>query len=155
MLVLSRKLKQEIQIGDDIKITVLKIKGNTVRLGIEAPRDIHIVRGEIPRKSDVVGSASTTESQEPQDGETVSIADFTVVFTNDDQPSTKMDLLPFEASKDEASMQTKACQTEAFSTGVAVSKASKNSNSIQYRDQLPKVLQHNRLKEIVNQLTSK
>ena len=39
MLVLSRKQHQDIVIGDDIKITVLKVKGNTVRLGIEAPRD--------------------------------------------------------------------------------------------------------------------
>ena len=55
MLVLSRKLKEEILIGENIKITVLKVKGNTIRLGIEAPRDVHVLRGEIPKKSEVVG----------------------------------------------------------------------------------------------------
>ena len=48
MLVLSRKLQQEIMIGDNIKVTVLKVKGNTVRLGIEAPRSVRVVRGELP-----------------------------------------------------------------------------------------------------------
>ncbi len=47
MLVLTRKLDESIQIGDDIKITVLRIKGNTIRLGIEAPRDVRVVRSEL------------------------------------------------------------------------------------------------------------
>ncbi len=55
MLVLSRKPEQEIYIGENIKITVLRVKGNTIRLGIDAPRDVHVLRGEIPRKSDVIG----------------------------------------------------------------------------------------------------
>ena len=52
MLVLSRKQNQEILIGDEIKITVLKSKGNTVRLGIEAPPHIRIARGELPPLND-------------------------------------------------------------------------------------------------------
>lgn len=47
MLVLSRKSNQEIMIGDDIQITVLQVKGNTIRLGIQAPSDVRIMRGEI------------------------------------------------------------------------------------------------------------
>ncbi len=47
MLVLSRKQNQEIVIGDGIKITVLKIKGNTIRLGIDAPKDVKVIRGEL------------------------------------------------------------------------------------------------------------
>ena len=43
MLVLSRKQNQEIIIGDNIKITVVKMKGNTVRLGIEAPREVNVL----------------------------------------------------------------------------------------------------------------
>jgi carbon storage regulator CsrA len=70
MLVLTRKQNQEILIGDNVKITVLKIKGNTVRLGIEAPRDVNVLRGELPRKE------SSVESEVPQ------IAEFTVVFSN-------------------------------------------------------------------------
>ena len=48
MLVLSRKLSQQITIGSSITITILKVKGNTVRVGIEAPRDVRIIRAELP-----------------------------------------------------------------------------------------------------------
>ena len=47
MLVLSRKLSQQIVIGQDIRITVLKIDRNQVRIGIEAPRDVCILRKEL------------------------------------------------------------------------------------------------------------
>ena len=47
MLVLTRKTDEEILIGDDIKITLVRVKGNTVRLGIDAPREIRVVRGEL------------------------------------------------------------------------------------------------------------
>jgi len=47
MLVLTRKLNESLRIGDDIKITVLRVKGNTVRIGIEAPRDVRVVRSEL------------------------------------------------------------------------------------------------------------
>lgn len=47
MLVLSRKQKQQIKIGDDVVLTVLQVKGNTVRLGIEAPKEVHVIRGEL------------------------------------------------------------------------------------------------------------
>ena len=49
MLVLTRKLEEQIRIGDDIIISILRVKGNTVRIGIEAPREIRVVRGELPR----------------------------------------------------------------------------------------------------------
>ncbi|QDS95385.1 hypothetical protein FF011L_41810 [Roseimaritima multifibrata] len=47
MLVLSRKLNEKIQLGDNITVTVLRIQGNTIRLGIEAPREVRVVRGEL------------------------------------------------------------------------------------------------------------
>lgn len=47
MLVLTRKLDESIRIGDDIKVTILRIKGNTIRVGIEAPRDVRVVRSEL------------------------------------------------------------------------------------------------------------
>ena len=47
MLVLSRKLSQQILIGSDIAITVVKIEGNQVRLGIEAPPGVSILRQEL------------------------------------------------------------------------------------------------------------
>ncbi len=47
MLVLSRKRDQSIIVGDAIKITVVDVRGDTVQLGIEAPREIGIYREEI------------------------------------------------------------------------------------------------------------
>ncbi len=52
MLVLTRKSQDSIRIGDHIKVTVLRIKGNTVRIGVEAPEDVRIVRGELPHFGD-------------------------------------------------------------------------------------------------------
>lgn len=47
MLVLSRKSNEQILVGDFIKITVLGIQGNQVRLGFEAPNDVAILRAEL------------------------------------------------------------------------------------------------------------
>jgi carbon storage regulator CsrA len=47
MLVLTRKVSEQILIGDDIKITLVRVRGNSVRVGIEAPREVRVVRGEI------------------------------------------------------------------------------------------------------------
>ena len=47
MLVLSRKKNEQIHLGDDITVTVVDIRGDKVRLGITAPRDVSIHRGEI------------------------------------------------------------------------------------------------------------
>ena len=47
MLVLTRKYQEKIRIGDNITITVLRMKGKSVRLGIEAPSDVPVVRGEL------------------------------------------------------------------------------------------------------------
>jgi len=58
MLVLSRKVGESIVIGDNIKITVVKINGNNVRLGIEAPKEIPVVREELSKKQQ--NNAKTT-----------------------------------------------------------------------------------------------
>ena len=47
MLVLTRKSKESITIGNDVKITVLEIRGSQVRLGIEAPRNMPVNRTEV------------------------------------------------------------------------------------------------------------
>lgn len=47
MLVLTRKVNETIHIGDDIKITVVKMDGNQVRLGIDAPKEKGILRSEL------------------------------------------------------------------------------------------------------------
>ena len=47
MLVLTRKTQEQIQIGNNIKITILQVKGQAVRIGIEAPRDVRVLRSEL------------------------------------------------------------------------------------------------------------
>ncbi|MDV2684289.1 carbon storage regulator CsrA [Alkalihalophilus lindianensis] len=47
MLVLTRKLKEAIQIGDDIEIKVLSIDGDQIKIGIDAPKHIEIHRKEV------------------------------------------------------------------------------------------------------------
>lgn len=47
MLVLARKLNEKIKLGEDIEITIVGISGDSVRLGINAPRDLKILRYEI------------------------------------------------------------------------------------------------------------
>ena len=47
MLILTRRAGESVIIGDDVKITVLAIKGNQIRLGIDAPKDVSVHREEI------------------------------------------------------------------------------------------------------------
>ena len=60
MLVLTRKLQETIKIGDNVTIHILRVKGNTVRLGIDAPRQVRIVRGELTGKPLPAGDTSKT-----------------------------------------------------------------------------------------------
>src|SRR5688572_26358256 len=47
MLVLSRKREEKLQIGNDITLTILKVKGNSVQIGIEAPKSVRVLRTEL------------------------------------------------------------------------------------------------------------
>ena len=51
MLVLSRKAQQSIVINGEITVRILSVKGNTVRLGIEAPQEVPVHRSEIVERS--------------------------------------------------------------------------------------------------------
>ena len=50
MLVLARKVNESIMIGDDIEIVVVDVKGDQIKLGIRAPRDVSVHRTEIYRE---------------------------------------------------------------------------------------------------------
>lgn len=52
MLVLSRKKSEQLKIGDNITVTVTRIAGNRVTIGIEAPKEVRIERGEFKKPKD-------------------------------------------------------------------------------------------------------
>lgn len=60
MLVLTRRLAETVMIGDEISVTILGIKGNQVRIGIQAPEHIGVHRDEIYQR------IAESRSQEPE-----------------------------------------------------------------------------------------
>jgi carbon storage regulator CsrA len=48
MLVLSRKQGEQLQIGNNVTVTVLEVRGHTLKLGIQAPNSVRILRAELP-----------------------------------------------------------------------------------------------------------
>lgn len=58
MLVLTRKPDEQIRIGDDIVITIVRVKGNTIRVGVEAPKGVRVIRGELEGKPKTGAPAS-------------------------------------------------------------------------------------------------
>jgi carbon storage regulator len=56
MLVLSRKESQRIRLGDSIVVTIVKISGDKVRVGIEAPADVLVLRDELEVRSDTAAA---------------------------------------------------------------------------------------------------
>ena len=58
MLVLTRKLMERLYIGDDVCVTVVRLEGGQVRLGIEAPRDVSVVRAELVPERDAGATGS-------------------------------------------------------------------------------------------------
>lgn len=69
MLILTRRVGETVMIGDDVKITVLGVKGNQVRIGIEAPRQVAVHREEIyeriKRELHIAARGSETPAREP------------------------------------------------------------------------------------------
>ena len=47
MLILTRRVGESLMIGDDVTVTVLEVKGNQVRIGVNAPREVAVHREEI------------------------------------------------------------------------------------------------------------
>ena len=83
MLILSRKVGEKIAIGDEITIVVNRISGNRVALGIHAPKNIRVVRGELERFTDEF-------QDEPEEKAPVSAAPIATLILDDSAASTYM-----------------------------------------------------------------
>jgi len=75
LLVLSRKLNQAIMIGDDVRIVVVAVDRDTVKLGIEAPRTIPVHRSEVYDEIQRTNRAAAGEPQLKPAAERAKIAD--------------------------------------------------------------------------------
>jgi len=52
MLILTRRVDESLVIGDNVTVTILSVKGNQVRIGVDAPRDVTVHREELAQKLD-------------------------------------------------------------------------------------------------------
>jgi carbon storage regulator len=67
MLVLTRKLSETVLIGEDVRVTIVRLETGQVRLGIDAPRSVSVLRAEL--KGRPVASAEAPERSPPGDRE--------------------------------------------------------------------------------------
>lgn len=66
MLVLSRKIDQKIKIDDDIEITIIDVSGDTVKIGIDAPRNVRILRNEVYEEVQKLNKEAVIKVEIPQ-----------------------------------------------------------------------------------------
>lgn len=90
MLLLTRKIGDSILIGDSIQIQVVKIKGNQVRLGIEAPKDVKIFREEILDniKKGIKPKADILQKKEMEEEKSLDLQSPSTTETHSPNPSS-------------------------------------------------------------------
>ena len=65
MLILTRRVGESLMIGDEVTVTVLGVKGNQVRIGVNAPRDVSVHREEIYERIQAEKDASAPDDPPP------------------------------------------------------------------------------------------
>lgn len=63
MLILTRRVGEVLRIGDDVSITILGVKGNQVRIGIDAPKDVAVHREEIYQRIKREGDTGEADNE--------------------------------------------------------------------------------------------
>ncbi|MGO3126731.1 MAG: carbon storage regulator CsrA [Luteimonas sp.] len=66
MLILTRRVGETLMIGDQVSVTVLGVKGNQVRIGITAPKDVAVHREEIYQRIHGEGTGAEAQEDLPQ-----------------------------------------------------------------------------------------
>jgi len=92
MLVLTRKAQQQIRVGNNVVITILRVKGQAVRVGIDAPKNVRVVRAELPLLSEAA-DAETELS--------VEIAPAKPVTSSEQRPGARRQQTSFDKSSPE------------------------------------------------------
>ena len=67
MLILTRKVGETLMIGDEIEVTILSLKGNQVRIGVNAPKDVPVHREEIYDRIKREQAGNTTDNTSKSD----------------------------------------------------------------------------------------
>ena len=67
MLILTRRVGESLMIGDDVTITVLGVKGNQVRIGVKAPKEVAVHREEIRNRIEEASAESEPKSSSDPD----------------------------------------------------------------------------------------
>jgi carbon storage regulator len=71
MLVLSRRVGESVVVGDDITLTILEVRGDVVRVGIDAPRSVSVHRAELLAEM----ATSNQDAASPSEAEVASLSD--------------------------------------------------------------------------------
>jgi carbon storage regulator len=64
MLVLSRRVGESVVVGDDVTITVLEVRGDVVRIGIDAPRSVAVHRAELLEQLETINREAASPSDD-------------------------------------------------------------------------------------------
>ncbi len=94
MLVLTRKLQEQILIGNDVVITILQVRGQAVRVGIQAPRTVRVLRAELSSNDETVAEVTNSKCEEH------AVTDQTVTIAlNPQRPGAQIEIKPTNASR--------------------------------------------------------